>query len=198
MRTKFQEDVANDLLVQLGHGARSIAELASKTGHNYYTVRLVVQTLIDEGQIIRADNRFRNAKLKLVDASTPTAVIPTVELNGNFYKLTDILGLRFQPQSKANTAVSNLPMHVTRLLNSARQEAEGKPQERTLRFIKTEMQRDREYLKSALDVYDQVLNNPINWNPNSLARFTTDPAFNPRDLQDSYNHYFEAKEETDE
>lgn len=193
MRTPFQEVIATELLLELERKSQTITELAANVGRNYYTVRNVVHSLIAEGTVMRADNSFRNGKVRLVDADSPTAIIPTVEVrDGKYHKLTDLLNLRFNPNPDAAKAVHHLPRHITRLLNAALLQAAGNTQERTLKLLKSDMTRDLEALEAMVRVYKQIIDNPVNWNTAAIARYVTDPSLDKRALQDSYDHFFKA------
>jgi predicted transcriptional regulator len=198
MRSAFQEIIANEILHKLETNPCTVAELAADLHRNYYTTRLVVQSLMADGIIIRADNKFRNGKLALVAADTPTSVIPSVSIGTVYYKLTQVLSMRHQKRSNGADAVLRFPMHITRLLNAAVSLSEGKDQTRTLKLLQREMEKDREYIQQAVDIYDQILKNPVNWNPDSLKRFITDPALDMRDLKDAYSYYFDTQEASNE
>ena len=190
----FQTGVAQVITQMLGLRSYTISELAEDTGYSYWTVRNVIRELEEQGTVKPADNRYRNTKYRLAEAGEARNSMPVIINNGRKFKLIEILGLRHaNVTSHASRAADALPMHVTRLLNYARILATQPAlfQERDLRLLRVEISKDREALAEALAVYEQLLDNPVNWNAQYLANFHHDPSFDGNEVIDAYKHYFQ-------
>jgi hypothetical protein len=193
MRNAFQEDIANNVLLQLEASELSIRELSDKVDRSYHSVRAVVRQLEEEGLITPSSNRYRNTTFRLASGDGPNRVMPMVNLGGSRYKLIQVLAMRHSESSPTASAVLRIPMHITRILNCAIKIKAGTDQQRTLRLIKVEMQNDLDLLKSAVSVYEQIINDPRNWNPETLRRYNNDVQFDKDEVISSYNHYFPSR-----
>ncbi len=192
MGVTLQERIKPDIITALQEGPKTLSQLATSIGRNYYTTRGAVQQLIDAGEVSPVGYQQRNGLYKLGTSDVVRNSMTTVTTRGNKHKIIDLLNMR-NPQPLAAIAVLNLPKHVVRILNLVKdlpqQEAESQI---LLNRIFDQVRSDRQALVNALEIYDDLLNNPRNWNVKSVERFKVDPDYDEDRIADGHKFFFPA------
>lgn len=190
----FQNQIRNTIMVRLENGAASIADLAKETGFNYYSVRNVVRIMEDEGTIKSLRGSYRNAKYVLGTDDGPNNIIPSVRTKAGVFKLQDVMDLRKQESPTGIQSITNLPQHVARILHAAIRIKEGRTDALlSLNALRLEMESDVKSLQSVLNVYDQILSDHRNWDPESLKRYPNDVTFNEQEVKEVYATYYPSE-----
>lgn len=193
--TKLQDMVEQEILEVLPNRAMSNAELAQELKRNYYTVRNATHDLMSKG-LIRPKNgySFRNVQFVMVSDHHGNNVIPVITIDGTRTKLTKFLSMRNKRQP-AVEAIESVPRVITRLLLVAHKLHKGEivmPHE--LEMIRTDMEFNRDQLKNFVSLYDQILGNTTNWNPEFLKRYPRDDEFDMDEIQQAYQHYYATED----
>lgn len=186
--------VQQEIISKLEHyTAQSTKQLMKSLERPYHTVRQAIKALENDGQIVPANNNYRNTEYKLADGNTVAhKIIPTIVVNDAEYKIVVLLDFRKQPKLRAAEAVKNIPMHVTRLLKVAERLHNGESAASvSLETIKMAMQADRQALRNAVEIYDQLLKNGKIWQSDLLKRFVNDTDWNQADVDDAYAQFFQ-------
>lgn len=175
----------------------STKDLMDKIKRPYHTVRQAIKALENDGQIVPANNNYRNTEYKLADGNTVAhKIIPTIIVNDQEWKLVVLLDLRKQAKLRAAEAVTNIPMHMTRIFKIAERLNNGDSAAAvSLDTIKLAMQADRQALRNSIEIYDQVLKNGKVWQPDLLRRFVNDTDYNQKEIDEAYRAYFSKEED---
>ena len=191
--SNFQMKVRNAIIQQLEMGPASTAELAVSTKYNYHSVRGQVRALEDEGVIKPLDRSYRNTKFVMGSDNGPNNIIPILHIDDKRFKLQELLQLRHNDNPHGAQAVHNIPKHLARLFKAAIRVSEGRDTTLTLTALKTDMVNDLQALKRAVYVYEQVLQDDRNWNPENLKRYPLDATFEQSVIDSAYVHYFKVE-----
>lgn len=194
--SKLQDLVETEILEVLPGKAMSIAELASELKRNYYTVRNAVRSLTDKGLIKPRDSyTFRNVQFMMAGEGTTNNLIPIVSVGGIRNKLIEYIKLKDNPQEATHKAVDSAPRVITRLMLVALRLHQGEtvmPHE--LELIRKDIEFQRDKLMNFVSLYNQILDNPVNWNVDLLRRFPRDAEFDKELVTDAHASYYLDKE----
>lgn len=190
--SKFQLEVRNAILTHLEMGPASIAQLMDATGFKYHSLRLQVRQLEEEGLVKAVTRSYRNTLFALGSENGPNNIIPVIRTDSQSFKVQELISLRHNNEPAAAKAVLNLPKHITRLMKAALRLNQGTDVALTLSALKTEMKRDLAALKRSVEVYEQVLGDTRNWNPEALGKFPNDITFDEPLVEEAYEHYFKV------
>lgn len=190
------EAIKPDILDLLASGNKNLAELTSHLKPvSYYTVRNAVKDLVNDRAIVPMGYPgTRNMPYGLKDQQgfTPSDnnTIPRVIIGGKSHRLNTLLELRNHQETAASIAALNVPKYITKLCTLAqRYDSEGSTNTLSLEALRVEMTRDYEALLKTADLYKQILRNKRNWDPEQLATWLKDPAFDEKEVKDSHEHY---------
>ncbi len=194
MGVTLQETIKLDIIAALARGTMTISQLATTINRNYYTTRGSLSQLIHEGEVSPVGYQQRNGLYQLGSSDVMRNTMSTITTRGQKHKIIEILGMR-QTQPHAALAVVNLPKHVARILKAAIGGYTSEHQANTtLNRIFEGMRSDRQALQVAIEIYDQILENPKNWSLKTLERFKLDPDYDEERIKEALNYFFPSTE----
>ncbi len=190
MGVTLQERIKPDIIAALQKRPMTISELSQEINRNYYTTRGSLTQLIEEGEVSPVGYQQRNGLYQLGSSDVVRNTMSTITTRGSKHKIIEILGMR-STQPHAAMAVFNLPKHVARIMKAAMGGYDNEHQANTtLNRIFESMRSDRQALQTAIEIYDQILNNPKNWNVKTLTRFQIDPDYDEDRIKEALNFFF--------
>lgn len=188
--TKFILSNAEKCLELLREKPYSINELSKELKVNYYSIRNAILHLENVGSVKAMTGSKRNTPYMAINSSGPNRIIPTVHTTNGATKLHNVVAMHENPRPSAAVAVIELPKNVTRLFKVAEKLHNHQPIGTSLTNIRHEMEQSLIALQNAVNVYQQILDNPRVWSPELLAKFPDDIEFNPDVVQKAYDFYF--------
>lgn len=186
--------IEREVIDFLKHTPSSIKGIEDGLGHNYYTIRPIVNDLLERGIITVAGYQDRHRIFSYVVGSDglPQDRIPRITdlLVKKSSKITDILAaVGNEDDMMSVLAAKNLPRHVVQLLIAANFASHGQDVGFRLERVREQMQKDFLYLKNAAHLYEQILKEPRFWDNKFLSEMTQDPDYNYVVIQRASDHY---------
>lgn len=161
---------------------RTMKALSEDTGLGYYTVRRIVERLVERKELTVTSYIDRAAVYAYHDGNSKKDYMPRIIdiVNKASAKIISVTELAFNDKSKMMVATRNLPKYATLLLWYSMQAAEGQNVADQLNSLRIKMQKDALYAKNAANVYDQMLKEPRFWDIDSLKTFVKDENHDPQ------------------
>lgn len=188
MSSAFQLEMQGKVLDLLGTKPRTLPQLTNSIRGNYYSVRLAVRTLQDEGKVKEIPStNARNRKYTLGEDALVNNSIPHIIVKGQRIKLDQAMNIT--PQSSID-AVARLPQHITNIFRLAEIAATNEDITMRLDMLKSRMESDIDTLHNVIEIYAQILKNNRNWSPTTLRRYPDDAEFNQSVYQEKFFEFF--------
>lgn len=184
----------------LKEDAKTIQAIADETGFGYYTIRRVVQEMLEREELVVTGVVDRSTLYSL-NKNFENSAIPylTDIVSRRSYKAIDLLSLVGRERSiNSSLAAGNIVKHVTRLMDTANYASHGMDVKEKLDRIRDDMQRDFIYLKNVSGFYEQILNEASFWSQKHLADMVKDDDFIYADVARAVDYFEKEAENEDE
>jgi predicted transcriptional regulator len=182
MPTKYRLSQEKQVIEALQTEEKTTERSANDLGWNYYTVRTILDDLLERG-IVKVTGR--NGRARVFGYNTGAT-----ELNDTIPRFIDVVnrtnykfiyaieGVGREDGLRSVEAAKRIPAHVTNLMYAANLASHGQDVNFRLDNIREALQRDMLYLKNAMSMLEQILDEPRFWEPEYLAKMADDPDYN--------------------
>jgi predicted ArsR family transcriptional regulator len=195
--SKFQLQLRSQILLQLESGPKSTRQIANAIDANYFTVRVAMRNLEDEGSIRGIyTSRGRDIKYEIgTNETTKNNVIPILRYRDFSAKLHTFADMHDKMATSALIkSIINVPILIAQLMKAAEHLQAGESQEQTMTLVRVSLEDTLKNIQDFELLLQQMLNEPRTWNPEILKRYPLDEDYNTDAINQIYNHYFHTED----
>lgn len=197
MKGKVQDRLRTFIMDQLANEPATVPDIAARGGFNAETTRQAVRRLESEGLVSpdpASKGSFRNVKWTAqLDPNAKNSVIPYITAVGRTVKMINLLKNAKESIYSAPDYFVNLPRHIVRIFDLADKAHSGSNVNVQLKLLRSEMEKDLENARQLISLYEQVLKDPRNWNPDTLKRYINDEVYDKELVETAYQFYFASE-----
>jgi hypothetical protein len=170
----------------------TIAELADKSGLNYYTVRNRVNDLMLTGKAQLSAIKDRARVYTLANNTVPEEYIPYITslISRKRHKAIDLLSqVGHEEEMKSLQACREIPEIVTRLLHLAILSSHSMEIDKPLNDLKQQVNRNVLSIRNASSTYEQMLADSRWWDSKELKKMVNDTEFLTEEITRAFDYY---------